>query len=171
MTFATNNTDCVHNLGRIHFLGFKVSKTFMEIIATYIHKPIFYPQNYHDDYNIIRIAWSEEQVDYYITHNCLEFYQDAYHTRIRIRKRYVSRITWCCRLLKDLNSAWSCLQLYWWLNLLITQYCQGDKYVLRYMDYLVIHNRTPTVYWGYNTIFTSFCILEKYYSGLSIPKN
>ena len=41
------------------------------------HKPIFYPSNYYDGSNFIRLTWSGYQVEYHKTKNCLECHQDA----------------------------------------------------------------------------------------------
>ena len=42
-------------------------------------KPIFYPSNYDDVSDFIILTWSENQVEYYTTRNCLEFHQIMDH--------------------------------------------------------------------------------------------
>ena len=56
------------------------------------HKPIFYPSNYYCVSNVIRLTWIGNQVEDYTTQNCLEWYQDVYHTRILNIRRSVSGI-------------------------------------------------------------------------------
>ena len=72
--------------------GFQGIKRYVQYLASYPHKPIFYPSNYHDGSNIIRTTWSGNQVEDCTTHNCLELYQDVDHARIFNIRRSVSGI-------------------------------------------------------------------------------
>ena len=54
----------------------------IKYLASKPHKPIFYPSNYHDGSNVVRILWSGNQVEEYTTYNCLEFHQYADHAII-----------------------------------------------------------------------------------------
>ena len=56
------------------------------------HKSIFYPSNYYDISNVIRLTWNGNQVEDYIAHNCLECHQDVDHDRIFNRRWLVSEI-------------------------------------------------------------------------------
>ena len=61
-------------------------------MARHPYKPIFYPYNYYYGSNVIRLTWSGNQVEYYTTHNCLEYHQDADNARIINIRRSVSGI-------------------------------------------------------------------------------
>ena len=71
------------------FQGIKICVQYM---ASHPHKPIFYPSNYYDGSNFIRLTWSGNQVEYHTTQNILECHQDADHARILNRRRSVSGI-------------------------------------------------------------------------------
>ena len=72
--------------------GFQGTKQCVQYLASRPHKPIFYPSNYYDGSNLIRLTWSGNQVEYHTTQNCLECRQDAYHARILNRRWSVSGI-------------------------------------------------------------------------------
>ena len=57
--------------------GFQVIKLCVQYLDSHPHKPIFYPSNSHDGSNVIRLTWSDNQVEDYTTQNCLEFHQDV----------------------------------------------------------------------------------------------
>ena len=61
-------------------------------MASHPHTPIFYPFNYYDGSNVIRLTWSGNQMEEYTTQNFLEFHQYAYHSRIINRRRPASGI-------------------------------------------------------------------------------
>ena len=61
---------------------FQGIKRYDQYLASQPHKLIFYPSNSYDGSNFIRLTWSENQVEYHPTHNCLECHQDADHDRI-----------------------------------------------------------------------------------------
>ena len=61
-------------------------------MGSHPHKSIFYPSNYYDGSNVIRIIWSGNQVEDYTTHNYLEYDQDADYAIIISRRRSVSGI-------------------------------------------------------------------------------
>ena len=67
-------------------------KRCVQYLANHLHKPIFYPSNYYDVSNVIRLTWNGNQVEDYIIQNCLECHQDAYHAIIINRRRSVSGI-------------------------------------------------------------------------------
>ena len=67
--------------------GFQVIKCCIQYMASRPHKPIFYPYNYYHVSNVIRLAWSGNQVEYCTTQNCLEFHQAADHDIILNRRR------------------------------------------------------------------------------------
>ena len=72
--------------------GFQGIKICVQYLASHPHKPIFYPYNYYDGSNFIRLTWSGNQVEYHTTQNCLECHQDADHDRIINKRRSVSGI-------------------------------------------------------------------------------
>ena len=72
--------------------GFQGIKRCVQYLASHPPKPIFYPSNYYDGSNVIRLTWSGNQVGYHTTQNCLEFHQDADHAIILNRRRSVSGI-------------------------------------------------------------------------------
>ena len=85
--------------------GFQVIKQCVQYLASHPHKPIFYPSNYYDGSNIIRLTLSGNQSEDHTTHNCLDFHQDADHARILSIRRSVSGIMHtligvdvCCKL-------------------------------------------------------------------------
>ena len=49
--------------------GFQVIKRCVQYLASHPHKPIFYPSNYYDGSNVIRLIWSRNQVEEYTTQN------------------------------------------------------------------------------------------------------
>ena len=64
----------------------------VQYLASHPHKPIFYPSNFYDVKNVIRLKWSGDQFEDHTTQNCLECHQDAYHSRILNRRQSVSGI-------------------------------------------------------------------------------
>ena len=66
--------------------GFQGINLWVKYLASNPHKPIFYASNYYDGSNVIRLTWKVNQVEYYTTHNCSEFHQDADHDRIINRR-------------------------------------------------------------------------------------
>ena len=60
--------------------GFQVIKECVQYLASHPHKPIFYPYNYYDGSNVIRLTWSVYQVEYHTTQHFLECHQDVDHT-------------------------------------------------------------------------------------------
>ena len=66
---------------------FQSIKHCTQYLASHIHKPISYPSTSYYRSNFIRLIWIGNQVEDYITHNCLECRQDAYHARIINRRR------------------------------------------------------------------------------------
>ena len=69
--------------------GFQGIKRCVSCLDSHPHKHIFYPSNYYDGSNAIRLTWFLNQVEYHTTQICLECHQDAYHTRILNRRRSV----------------------------------------------------------------------------------
>ena len=68
---------------------FQYTKRCVQYLDSRPHKPIFYPYNYHDGSNSIRLTWSGNQVDEHKTQNCLKFHEDADHARIiNIRRSF-----------------------------------------------------------------------------------
>ena len=72
--------------------GFQGIKRCVEYLYSHPHKPIFYPLNYCDGSNIIRLTLSGNKVEYYTTHHSLEFHQNADHAIIFNRRQPVSVI-------------------------------------------------------------------------------
>ena len=72
--------------------GFQVIKLYIQYMANHPHKPIFYPSNYYDGSNVIRLTWGGNQVEDYTIHNCLEYHQYVDDARIINRRRSVSGI-------------------------------------------------------------------------------
>ena len=66
---------------------FQGLKRFIQYLASNPYTPIFYPSNYRDGSNVIRLTWSGNQFEDYTTHNCLEFHNYAYHAIIINRRR------------------------------------------------------------------------------------
>ena len=62
--------------------SFQGIKRCVQYLDSLPHKPIFYPYNYYDWSNFIRLTWSGNKVEDHTTHNCLEFHQDPDHARI-----------------------------------------------------------------------------------------
>ena len=62
--------------------GFQGLNICIQYLDSHPHKPIFYPSNYYHGSNLTRLICSGNQVEYYTTHNCLEFYKVAYHDRL-----------------------------------------------------------------------------------------
>ena len=52
--------------------GFQGINSCVQYLASHSHKPIFYPSNYYDGSNLIRLTWSGNKVEDYTAHNCLE---------------------------------------------------------------------------------------------------
>ena len=50
---------------------FQVIKLCVQYLASHPHKPIFYPSHSYDGSNVIRLTWSENQVEDHTTKNCL----------------------------------------------------------------------------------------------------
>ena len=72
--------------------GFQGIKRCIKYLTSHTHKPIFYPYNYYDGSNFIRLICSGSQVEDYTTQNCLELHQDVYYDIIINRRRSVSGI-------------------------------------------------------------------------------
>ena len=72
--------------------GLQGLKRCIQCLASHPHKPITYPSNPYDVSNAIRLTWSENQVEYYTTHNCLEFHKDVDHDIVLNRRGSVSVI-------------------------------------------------------------------------------
>ena len=72
--------------------GFQGIHCCVQYLDSHPHKPIFYPYNYYDGSNVIRITWSGNKVEYYKTGNFSECQQYADHARIINRRRSVSGI-------------------------------------------------------------------------------
>ena len=72
--------------------GFQGITLCIQYLDSNPHKPIFYPYNYYDGSNVIRLTWSGNQVEDYTTHNCLECHKDEDHAIIINRRRSVSGI-------------------------------------------------------------------------------
>ena len=62
--------------------GFHGIKRCVQYLDSNPHKHIFYPYNYYDGSNVIRLTWSGNQVEDYTIHNCLECHQYADHAII-----------------------------------------------------------------------------------------
>ena len=45
--------------------GFQGIKRCVQYLDIHPHKPIFYPSNYYDGSNVIRLTWSGNQVEYH----------------------------------------------------------------------------------------------------------
>ena len=67
--------------------GFQGIKRCVQYLASHPHKSIFYPSNYYDASNVIRLTWNGNQVEYHTTQNFLECHQDADHDIIINRRR------------------------------------------------------------------------------------
>ena len=72
--------------------GLQGLKCCIKYLASHPHKPIVYPSNYYDGSNVIKLTWSENQVEDYITQNSLEYNQDTNTYRIINRRQSVSGI-------------------------------------------------------------------------------
>ena len=88
------NTDCrmVTQTVAPTLPGFQGLKHCIKNLASHPHKLIFYPSNYYDDSNVIRLTWSCNQVECYTTQNYLECHQDADHAIIPNIRRSFSGI-------------------------------------------------------------------------------
>ena len=51
--------------------SFQGIKLCVRYLASHPCKPIFYPHNYYDGSNVIRLTWNGNQVEDYTTQNCL----------------------------------------------------------------------------------------------------
>ena len=67
--------------------GFQGIKRYVQYMASHPHRPIFYPSNYYDGSNFIRLTWSGNQVEYHTSQNCLECHQYVDHAIILKRRR------------------------------------------------------------------------------------
>ena len=72
--------------------GFQGIKRCVQYLASHPHKNIFYPSTYYYGSNVIILTCIGNQVEYYTTHNWLEFRQDADHNIIINRRHSVSGI-------------------------------------------------------------------------------
>ena len=72
--------------------SFQCIKLCVQYLDSHPHKTIFYPYNYYDGSNFVRLTWIGNQFEEYTTQNCLECYQDSDHARILNRRRSVSGI-------------------------------------------------------------------------------
>ena len=72
--------------------GFQGINRCIQYMASHPRKPIFYPSNYYYGSNVVRLTWSRNQVEEYMTQNFLEFHQYVDHARIINRRRSVSVI-------------------------------------------------------------------------------
>ena len=52
--------------------GYQGPKMCIKFLTYFPYKPILYPSNDYDDYNVIWIKWSGYQVEDYTTQNILE---------------------------------------------------------------------------------------------------
>ena len=52
--------------------GFQDTNSCVLYLDSHLHKPIFYPSNFYDESNVIRLAWSGNKVEDFTTQNCLE---------------------------------------------------------------------------------------------------
>ena len=136
-------------------LGFQDIKRCVQYLASHPHKPIFYPSNYYDGSNFIRLTWSVNQVEYHKTQNCLECHQYAYHARIFNIRRSV------------LGSIHTLLGVafYWKVQIqpaiasdstdgeIICMYkaVKKTKVIQRYMEALALYTGEPTVHCEDNT--------------------
>ena len=51
--------------------GFQGIKRCVQYLDSHPHKPLFYPSKSYYGSNVIRVTWSENQVEYHKTQNCL----------------------------------------------------------------------------------------------------
>ena len=137
---------------------FRGIKRCVQYLASCPHKPIFYPSNYYDGSNVIRLIWSGNKVEYYTTHNCLECHQYS-DSRITNRRRSVSDI------IHNLIG----FSVFWKLHIqptiasdstdgeigCIYKADKKNKFIRRYMEALALHTDEPTVHWAYNTSYIS----------------
>ena len=72
--------------------GFQFIKLWVQYLASHPNKSIFYPSNYYDGSNIIRLTWSGNEVEDHTTHNFLECHKYSDHDRIINRRQSVSDI-------------------------------------------------------------------------------
>ena len=72
--------------------GIQGIKQCIQYLASNSYTPIFYPSNYYDGSNVIRLTLSGNKFEDYTTHNCLEFHNYAYHAITIKRRRSVSGI-------------------------------------------------------------------------------
>ena len=72
--------------------GFQGIKRCVQYLASHPHKHIFYPSNYYDGSNAIRITWIGNKIEDHKTKNFLGCHQDADHARIINIRRSVSGI-------------------------------------------------------------------------------
>ena len=85
--FLLSTQTVAHNIS-----GFQGIKRCIQYLASHPHKPIFYPYNYYDGSNFIRLTWGGNKFEDYTTHNFLEFCQYTDHDRIIRRILSVSGI-------------------------------------------------------------------------------
>ena len=72
--------------------GFQGIKRCVKYLDIHPHKPMFYPSNYYDGSNFIRLLWSGNQVEYHTTQNFLECHKYADRAIILNRRSSVSGI-------------------------------------------------------------------------------
>ena len=72
--------------------GFQGIKRCIQYLDGHPRKSIFYPPDYYDGSNVIRLTWSGNKVEDYTNHNCLECHQDEDHAIILNRRRSFSVI-------------------------------------------------------------------------------
>ena len=70
--------------------GYQVLKRGIKYLDSHPHKTMFYPSDYYDDSNAIRLTWSGNQVEERTTQHFIQQHQDADHYRILNIKRSVS---------------------------------------------------------------------------------
>ena len=131
--------------------GFQGIKQCFQYLASYPHKPIFYPSSSYDESNVIRLTWSGNQVEYHTTQNCLKCHQDADHARIINRRRSVLCII---HTLLGVSVFWKA-QIHPAIEYdstdgeVICMYKAVNKIkvIRRYMEALSIYTGAPTVHW------------------------
>ena len=69
--------------------GFHGIKSSVQYLYSHPHKPIFYPSNYYDGSNFVKLIWSENQVEDHTTQNVLECDQCVDHDIVLNRRRSV----------------------------------------------------------------------------------
>ena len=72
--------------------GFQGLKHCVKYLNSRPHKRIFYPYSSYDGSNSIRLTWSGDQIEDYITQNFIECHQDRDNAKIINRRRSFSGI-------------------------------------------------------------------------------